>query len=191
MTFIKRQPPWPRADLVQEDLAVYEIPLGSARITTGAILGTSQVIGNFNLKSLTGGASDQDMWIESYAANNDTQISKMSLEGFLHPNYVDGQSVSVRIGAYHDAGGTAGTCTIDILAFLMPLSGDEGTDICTTAAQTISGTATDYDFELNHASLVRGSRIKIIVDLSVQETAAAGDLKGRVSHVAMLSDIKG
>jgi hypothetical protein len=127
-------------------------------------------IGSNNAPSLTGTASQ-----------NNTKLNNALFEVVLDQNYQNGEDVTVHIAAgYTLSSGTSITATVDLVASLCDNVGAAGSDLCTTAAQAITATSTEYGFTLTGTTLTRGARLVLEVTTSVAEAGNTGTATGHI-----------
>lgn len=155
----------------------YGLPLSTARAynawkdalgdtPTGGVLGLADTVGSV---------------AKSTASNGDSQ-DDAAVFLFPLPNlYVSGAAITVRIRAKKDT--TAGTVAdkVDLVAKLV---GDTlGSELCTTAAQSITTSYANYDFTVDPTGLVAGDILALEVHGITDDTGGATNKAVFISRV--------
>jgi hypothetical protein len=154
-----------------DGIPTVQIPLLSARASTGAGLGAAAAAGVFGY-SITAGTS---FGLVSEAANANAKTDVAILEVVVPAGFTAGQNLAVVVNTtIIIGGGTLSVKTIGLNAYRTLPNGTQGADICATAAITIpANTATDNTFTLTGATLQPGDRIVLKLTLALTETAAS------------------
>lgn len=156
------------------------LALFTGKNADGSTIAAAASSGKFGI-SLTPGTSGV---LSSEAAQNNTKTDKAYFEYVLPRDYQPGQNLTVTVnGKYAVSGGTAGTKTVDCEVWKIGTDGAHGSDICSTAAQTLTTSAADYAFTINGASLSPGDKIGIQLTAVIQETANGGTVTGSIASV--------
>jgi hypothetical protein len=155
------------------------LPFAGFKNPVGTALAAAAAAGVFG-NSITLGTSQ---FLVGEAAQGNTKTSVALIEFVLPPSYVAGANITVTVNCHHTGTGTAGTKTIDLRAFKNASAGTQGSDICATAVQTISGTAADYAFTVTGTGLAVGDKLTLEITNVLQETGASASLTGRVNSV--------
>jgi hypothetical protein len=177
-----------RADLTEEALAVYGIPIYSLRAADLADMGIAETAGDHYLVLAT-----DVITLYSEVANNETETSVSYFQFILPPEYVAAGDVKIRIKHQLTGAGTdgAGGSTVDFEAWEQDGNGVTGSDLVTTTATTTTkGSWATTDFVVTAAGLVAGDILNIRFTSVVAENATA-NLQGQYDGLAMLLDIKG
>lgn len=137
---------------------------------TAAILGLADTVGSVML---------------STAANGNTVTQSAVVAIALPESYAPGGTVTVRIRAkQHDTLLTVGT-TVDLVAKLV---GDTlGSDICTTAAQTLTTSYANYDFTVTPTGLVAGDILALDCFLALNDTGGTVNKAASISAVSIIT----
>ena len=175
-----------RADLTEETLVAYGIPVNQIMAADGAPLGVTETAGDFFLNLGT-----NFMNLRGEEANNETETSVGYIQFILPPEYVAAGDVKIRFRCQLDGAGTDNSSTLDVEAFEMA-DGAVGSDICATAAESFAAKSTYYnkDFTITATGLVAGDILVIKVTVAVIENASAA-LAFYSDPPKMLLDIKG
>lgn len=107
-------------------------------------------------------------------------------------HYEAGQSVTVRVhaGMLTTVADTA--ATVDIEAYRSDDEGGIGSDLCSTAAQSINSlTLADKDFILTATTLLPGDTLDIRLAVTVNDAATGTAVTGVIGGVELLIDVKG
>jgi hypothetical protein len=122
-----------------------------------------------------------------------TRVARFSV--VLPPEYVDGQTVKIRVvgGMITTVADT--TCTVDVNCYLNDEDNTVSADLCTTVATTIntllSAAATTVDFTITAATLTAGSLLDLRVSVICNDAAGATAVIGAITKVALLVDTQG
>lgn len=186
-------PPYPRASLVQDTLALYPIPWGSWRVWdayqtvlpgTPATDDLALIGGTFG----TGTPSIQTEDLKTAGATN--KYARTML--VLPPEYDGGETLSVRFHAGMLTTVADGSATIDAEVYLSDNEAGLGLDLVTTAAQSINSlTLADKDFTIDPAGLVAGDILDLRITLAINDAASGTAVKGIVGAAFLMADIKG
>jgi len=142
----------------------------SLKAADGADLALSETAGDFFRDIGT------NQWlIQGEAAINETEASVGRFAFVLPENYVSGGTISLVVSALVTLAGDAAndaTSTIDMTAFkVTKATGAVGSDLVTTAAQTLATAGADYSFTVTPTGLVAGDKLVCSLTTSVVETA--------------------
>jgi hypothetical protein len=175
-----------RADLVENALQPYGIPVNQIMAADGAPLGVSETAGDHFLALGT-----NTIELQGETSNNETEASVSYIQFVLPPEYVSAGDVKVRIRCQIDGAGTDNASTVDIEAYEQA-DGAVGSDICATVAQTFAAKTTWYnmDFTITAAGLVAGDVLNIKLTSTIVESASS-DLIFYADPPKILLDIKG
>lgn len=179
-----------RADLIEDALQPYRIPLSSVLGADGADLAITETAGDF-YRSI---GTNQLLILGEVSLGTvgaDTEVSVGWFEFQLPPEYVAGGDISIRAGVDVTGAGALGTCTIDFSAYLQnKLTGAVGSDLVATAATAISATEAYKTFVVTATGLVAGDLLTIKMTTSVDNTDSTA-IQAQISGLEVLCDIKG
>lgn len=181
-----------RADLGQDDLAPYGLDLETWRVTaTGAMLGAAAgtPAGAFGLTYGTHGTNSP--LIVGEAASGNVKTNKMRRQFTLPPEYVAGQTVTLRVRAIEAVGAATVSTTIDAEVFEADLAGGISADLCTTAAIDVTDTIGNKDFTITPTGLAAGDVLDIELTGVTTDTGGTVGTVLTISDVRLLLDIKG
>jgi len=175
-----------RADLTEEALATYGIPVNGLMAADGAPLGVTETAGDHYINLGT-----NTLNLRGEAAISETEVSVSYLQFVLPPEYVAAGDVTVRVHCKIDGAGTDNGSTVDISAYEQADMA-VGADLCATAAQTFAAKTTWYDknFSITATGLVAGDVLNIKLSSSTIENAGSA-LAFYADPVKIMLDIKG
>jgi predicted RecA/RadA family phage recombinase len=180
-----------RSDLGQDDLQPYPILAEEWWIfdsTVHAFLGatpTSADDMSFILQTI--GTSEPVLKASDFGATTTTQKARVRVT--LPPEYVAGQTVTLRANAGMLTTVSHQTCTIDFSAYRMAAP---TVDIVSTSATSINSlTPGDKDFTLTPTLCVPGDVLDILMTVAGADDTDAGVMVPVVNSVTLLLDIKG
>jgi hypothetical protein len=175
-----------RADLTEEALATYGIPVNQIMAADGAPLAVAETADDFFLSLET-----NYMELRGEEANNETETSVGYIQFILPPEYVSGGDVKIRFRCKLDGAGTDNSSTFDVEAYEMA-DGAVGSDICATSQVSFAAKSTYYDkdFTITAAGLVAGDILVFKFTATVIESASSA-LAFYSDPPKILLDIKG
>jgi len=181
-----------RIKLIQEALVAVPIPLTAYRIWNNYALLLTANPNNDDLGIAQGTFGTDAPTIQSDDAGGTTVTQKLGLQLVLPTEYDDGKDIQLRIRGGMITTVSDGTATVDVSAYLHDNDGSVGSDLCTTAAQSINSlTKANRDFVITPTGVVTGDALDIVVTLAITDSGNAGVMLGEISRIAMLLDIKG
>lgn len=176
-----------RAALTQET-GIFRQALQTLRTITGLVLDAT---GGAALHKIVAGAyGTGTMELRGNDASSNTVTSTSSFEFILPEGYVAGGAISLVINAKTSGGGTITAQTIDAECFKVAADGTAGADICATAIQTISQTATNYTFAITPTGLVAGDKLRFNIQ-SLVTISNATATRTHISDVVVQCAVKG
>jgi hypothetical protein len=174
-----------RGDLVQEDLAVYPIPLYTLRQADMAAMGVGETAGDHYLDEST-----NVITLLGEVANNETEASVSWFQAAIPAEYVASETVKIRVIHQLTGAGTDNGSTIDLNVYEQT-TGAVGSDLNETTAATMSkGSYTTTDFVITDAGLAAGNMLNVKLTTNVIENASS-DLQAQIAEISLLCDIKG
>lgn len=181
-----------RSALTEDALAEYVIPHNHVGVNaTLALLGASAGTpsGAFGLTPGTHGSASPI--IVGEAANNNSKTNTLRFLFALPPEYVSGGDIKVRAHATI-TGDVAVSQTIDVQAFKSDDEAGVGSDLCATAAQTLTEiTFDDYDFTITPTGLAAGDVLDIEITGVANDTGGSANKLIQIGKISVLCDIKG
>jgi len=181
-----------RASIVQEDLARYPILTSQLRVwdapSTVAVAATAANDDLAVVYNTFGTAGPTVETGDLKAAGATTR--KVGFQVALPPEYVDGETLTLRVNAGMKTTVSDGTATVD--AEVVNLTDDATSDICATAAQSINSlTAADKDFTITPTDCEAGDLLAVVLSVAVNDSSTGTAVIGQINSIALLADIKG
>jgi hypothetical protein len=181
-----------RSQITQEDLAAYTIPLTSLRVHDAMQTNLPGTAANDDMGLITGTPGTDAPTLQGVDFGGTSTDEKGAFEFVLPPEYVSGETITVRLRAAMLTTVSDGTATVDVECWAATANGAVGSDICATAAQSINSlTAADKDFTITPTSLVAGDRLIVRLSFGGSDSGNVGVMIPEISRVQVLLDIKG
>jgi len=182
----------PRSKLTKESAAEYPIPLFLCRNSDGTVIDATGGAGKFHLEGYGYGIRLVTEQIECGDMNH-----YLRTECTLPPEYVSGTDITLAICAhieYEEA--SPGDCVVDVQAFPIDDRGESWSDLCQTAAQSLSWGWATKEFTLNGntagwGDLQPGDKILLRVRMYIEELSPPMWVEGYIGSMVMKLDIKG
>lgn len=184
-----------RSQATQENNVVYPLPIADggwrtwdARQTvlpgTAAADDLAIITGTFGTDVPTIQGSD-------FGGTSITQRAARQI--VLPPEYVSGQSITLRFAAGMLTTVADDSCTLDVEAYLSSREGAvSGADLCSTGAQSINSlTYGDYDFTLTPTARSAGDLIDVRITIAGTDSGNAGVMIPEIGQIELLLDVKG
>jgi len=181
-----------RTTLAQDSNAEYVIPLTQARVwdAMGSNLPNTSSADDLAIDGGTFGTDSPKITTGDVKASTVTRHARLLAE--LPPEYVDGQSVTVRVHAGMETTVADTSATVDVECYKSDKETGIGSDICTTAAQSINSlTFADMDFTITPSGLSSGDVLDIRITVAVTDAATATAVMASIGAIELLLDIKG
>lgn len=182
-----------RAQLTQEDNARYPIPFESWRVfdAFGTLLPATPASDDLGLVGGTfGSASPTIQTGDLKAAGSTTRRARVTFN--LPPEYVAGQSVTIRAHCGMNTTVADTTATIDFEAYRSDDEEGIGSDLVATSATSFNSlTDANKDFTVNAATLSPGDTLDIRMSVVINDGATATAVIGVIGKVELLLDVKG
>jgi hypothetical protein len=173
----------------QEDDVVYPVPLTDLRTWDNLAVNIPATAANDDLALITGTAGTNAPQVEGadFGGTSDAKNTAFLFE--LPPEYVAGQSITVRLRAKMKVVADA-SCTLDVKCYRQAAP---TVDICATDAQSInSATAANYDFTITPTNCVVGDLLNIIIyEAGTDAGNAQNNITAVIERIQVLLDIKG
>lgn len=182
-----------RADLTQENLAAYPIPLTEFSTWDALATNLPAAAGNDDLGLVTGTLGTDSPTLQAgdlKAAGATTRYARCQVP--LPPEYVAGETVQLRVSCGMKTTAADTSCTIDVQAYETDREGAVGSDLCATAAQDMNDTAfADQDFTITATGLAPGDLLDIRLAIACNDGATGTAVIPTIGQVELLCDIKG
>lgn len=140
-------------------------------------------LGDTATAAILGLADTRGSVLLATAASGNTQNQSAVAVFRLPHTYVAGSTITCRVRAKQATTLLTVGTTVDVVAKLI---GDTlGSDICTTAAQTVTTSYANYDFTITPTGLVAGDLLAIEVFVIEDDTGGTVNTAGSISRVEM------
>lgn len=181
-----------RTALQQEPLTVYTVPVTDLRVWDDFNLLLPGTAASDDLAVIEGTLGTDAVRVQSSDAGGTTVTQYARFHFVLPPEYDGANDIRVRLRASMKTTVSDGTATVDVQAYLHDDDGAVGSDLCTTAAQSINSlTKANKDFVITATGIGGGDTLDIRVAISITDVGDAGVMLGEISQIAMLLDIRG
>ena len=181
-----------RSALTQDDAAVYDIPLTSLRTWDALATNLPGTAADDDLALITGTPGTDAPTIQAGDIGGASSTRKASFELTLPPEYVDGETVTLRIHGGLLTTVCDGSCTVDVQAYEVAAAGSVGADICATAAQSMNSlTFANLDFTITPTGLAAGDRVMVVLSVAYADSGDLGAMTPELTSIKVLADIKG
>jgi hypothetical protein len=179
-----------RADLSQDNLASYPVPVGMLRVwdapSTVAVAATAA---NDDLAVVYNTFLTAKPTVETGDIKTTSSTRKVGFQFTVPPEYVAGETATLRINAGMKTTVAGTSCTVD--AQVTRQAGPT-VDICATAATTINSlTPANVDFTLTPTDLVPGDVLDVVLSVAYVDAATGTAVIGKINSVELFLDIKG
>lgn len=185
-----------RSRLAQDDLKAYPVPL-----VTGRTWDAIQTV----LPTPTPANDDLGITVGTWGTNpvylSTGDVGGLGAKNFyavyeipLPAEYVDAQTVNIRVSAGMQTTVSDGACTVDITCYEATGASATGisADLCTTAAQDMKNlTAANKDFTITATDLVAGDMLNIRLHIAVTDAATEPAVIANIYSLKLLCDVKG
>ena len=185
-----------RSKLAQDSVQPFIIPFTDLRVWDAMATNLPATAANDDLAIVGGTFGTAAPMVQAgdlKAAGATTRYARFSAH--LPAEYVDGETVNIRVRGGMETTVADTTCTVDIVAYLADENGSlvgSPTDLCTTAATTINSlTAANIDFTLTDTNLVSGSSVDVRVAIACNDAATGTAVTPAIYSLELLADIKG
>lgn len=179
-----------RSKFALENLTKFPIDLTTARVWDAMHLGLSNTPLTDDDLAIIGTIAGVKITTNDVVGTSKTR--KCAFISKVPESFQIGEDFQIRLRA-----GTIGdvcqvAATIDVECFEGNKFGGVGSDICSTAAQSINSvTAADKDFVIDETLLVPGSQLLIIVTIAANDTGGSGAVQAAFGAIERLVDIRG
>jgi hypothetical protein len=111
----------------------------------------------------------------------------------LPPEYVAGETITLRLSAGMLTTVASSSCTVDVEVYLTNRESlVSGSDLCATSATTINSlTFANKDFTITPTSLNPGDQLDVRITIACVDVATGTAVKPTIGSVELLCDVKG
>ena len=183
-----------RTKLAQNSASRYTIPLSEMRVWNAFATPLTDTANADDLGLVDGTFGTGVPTIQAGDVGNAASTRYCRFTWALPPEYVDGETVTVRLRGAVCTTVCNNSCTVDVECYTSDRDGSSTGDICTTAATTINAVADTYvncDFTLEPATLVNGMLLDFRLAIIYDDDGDAGVMIPEIAQVEMLIDIQG
>lgn len=192
-TFLLKDASITRAKLTQEALAPLAVPLVSLRTWDDLTASLPSTAATDDLAIIDGavwGTNAPTVQTSDAKATTVTQYGRFNIP--VGEEYDTGETLQIRVRGGMITTVSDTTATVDIEVYVDDGDGDVGSDLCTTAAQSINSlTKADKDFSVSVGALVHGDSLDCRVTIAITDGATATAVIGEISAIKLLRDVKG
>jgi hypothetical protein len=178
-----------RSSLTQDDLKPYAVPLNELRVHDDFDAFLPETAATDDLGFIEGTFLTSAPAVRTLDFKTTTTTAYARFQFVVPAEYVDGQTVTLRVNAGAATTVSDGTLTLDaeVVRVAAP-----STDICATAAQSINSlTAANKDFTITPTNVVAGDILDVRLTIAGSDTATGTAVLGQINSVTLLLDIKG
>lgn len=181
-----------RAQLTQEDLQPYTIPLTGLRVHDAMQTNLPGTAANDDMALITGTPGTDAPTLQGVDFGGTSTDEKAAFEFVLPPEYVSGETITLRVRAAMLTTVSDGTATVDVECWPASADGAAGSDICATAAQSINSlTPSNKDFTITPTGRAAGDRLIFRLSFGGSDAGNVGVMIPEISQVQVLLDVKG
>ena len=181
-----------RADISQNANSRLSVPMTAFRVwdAMGSVLPSSSSADDIGIAGGTFGTNSPKLTTGDVKTTTVTRYGRVMIP--LPENYEDGETVTLRLHAGMETTVSDGTATVDVEAYKSDSEAGIGSDLCSTAAQSINSlTFADKDFTITPTGLSAGDMLDVRVTLAVSDTATGTAVTATIGAVELLADTKG
>lgn len=181
----------PLAAIQQRASAVFPVELTELRVhdapasslpTTASADDIGLIVGTFGTNGIVVQTSDAK-------ATTVTQRARLFFD--VPEGYVSASNLTMRLRSGMDTTVSDGTATIDVECYAYDNDGGIGSDLCTTAAQSINSLSkVDSDFTIGSTGVSGGTRLDVRVTIAITDSATGTAVLGEISQAAFLIDVR-
>lgn len=181
-----------RAKLTREDLAEVAIPLHQARVHDNLTALLPQTAATDDLAFIEGTWTSDAPTIQTSDADNTTVTQKCRFIIPITNDYIEGETITVRVRAGMLTTIASASATLDLEAYVWDGDGSVGSDLGVDGAKDINSlTIAAKDFPINATSIVHGDVLDMVLTIAITDASAGSANTGVISKVAILRDIRG
>lgn len=183
---------WDRAQLKQDDLAIFQIPLTDFRVHDAFHTNLPGTAASDDLALIGTAFGTSSPTIQTSDLKNTTGTQRARCLVRIPESYVTGETVKIRVYAGMNTTVASSSATVDVEAYEVDGTGGISSDLCTTAATSINNlTNSAKDFDITASSLAAGDILDVRLTIAITDSATATAVIGEIGYVALLADIKG
>lgn len=181
-----------RTALATESQVILPIPFDKWRVFDALATNLPGTAADDDLGLIGGVHGTASPSIQTSDAKADTVTQKARCVLHLPPEYVDAGVITLRAHAGMKTTVSDTTATLDFAVFESDDEEGVGSDLVTTAAQSINSlTLADKDFTITPTGVITGDTIDILMTIAIVDSATGTAVLGLVGAVDLLLDLKG
>ena len=181
-----------RADLVQDDAKAYPVPLTECKTWDARHTTLPGTAAGDDMALITGTFGTDSPTLQGVDFGATTSDEKCAFSFRLPPEYVAGETVTLRCHAGMLTTVSDGTATLDAEVHLVDRDGTVSADICATGATDINSlTLADIDFTVTPTTLSPGDLLDVRLSFAGSDSGNLGVMIPTVTQVEFLLDVKG
>lgn len=181
-----------RSRLVQDPESIFAVPLTEMRVHDAmqtVLPGTSSA-DDLALSGGTLGTNSPKLTTGDVKASTVTRYARFQCP--VPAEYDAAETLKLRISAGMETTVSDTSATVDVQAYKSDRETGVGSDICSTAAQSINSlTFANKDFTIDPTGLTAGDMLDIRIAVAVTDSATATAVIASIGAVELLADIKG
>lgn len=181
-----------RSQLGQDDLQPYGIDLTSMRVHDARQTILPGTAANDDMAIVTGTPGTDAPTLQGVDFGGTSTDEKCAFTFALPPEYVAGESVTLRVRAAMLTTVSDGTAFVDAEVWKENGNGGVGSDLCSTPQQSINSlTPSNKDFVIDPTGLEPGDVLQVRLAFAGSDAGNAAVMIPEISKVAFLLDIQG
>ena len=178
-----------RLTWAQEDLKPYPIVISKFRVWDAPSTVQPASASSDDLGVIAGTFGSSAPILKTSSAKNTTIGQKTRFQFEVPPEYVPGETITLRVNAGMMTSVANTSCTLDAEVVRQA---EPSTDICATNAQSINSlTAVNKDFTITPTYVVVGDILDVVLTIAATDSQNSVEVYGAINSVTMLLDIKG
>jgi hypothetical protein len=185
-------PTYSRSELAQDAAREFTVPFTDLRVWDALATNLPATSGTDDL-GLYGGTFGSATPKVSTGDVKNTSVTRYARFTFQIPaEYDAGETIAVRLVAGMKTTVASTSATLDVECYKSDEAAGVGSDLCTTAAQSINSTSFgDKDFQITPTGLTAGDILDIRLTIAVVDSATATAVEAAIGSIQVLCDIKG
>ena len=182
-----------RSKLALDTLAEYPVKLTDFRVWDAMQTNLPGTSASDDLAIIGGTFGSAAPVLQTYdvkAAGSVTLRARVTLS--MPAEYAAAETVQLRVRGGMTTTVADNSATVDIEAYKIDEFGGIGSDLCSTAAQSINSlTAGDKDFTISASTLSAGDQLDVRITVAVNDAATGTAVKATLGKVSLLCDVRG
>jgi hypothetical protein len=181
-----------RDQLQQDANAVYAIPLTNCRVHDALHTLLPGTAANDDMALITGTPGTDAPTLQGVDFGGTTSDEKCAFIWPVPVEYDPANSITVRVRCAMLTTVADTSCTIDVECWKADGDGAVGSDICSTAAQSMNSTTiANKDFTITPTGIAAGDTLIVRLSFAGTDGGNAGVMIPEIQSIKILADIKG